>query len=76
MQLSLYSLAVLLSLGNQGRASMRKEKCKLGKQEVTWFGHVFNKQGLSPDPGKVKTSTQPNDKAETKLFLQTCKFCR
>ena len=45
--------------------------------EVTWFGHVFNKQRKSPDPEKVqviKMWPAPKDKAETKSFLQTVPF--
>ena len=33
---------------------LRKEKCKLGKQAIMWFGHIFSKQGMSPDPDKVE----------------------
>ena len=35
--------------------TLRKEKCKLGQPEVTWFGNVFHKQGMIPDPAKVDT---------------------
>ena len=31
----------------------RKEKCKFGQPEITWFGHVFTKKGMSPDPENV-----------------------
>ena len=58
--------------------TLRKEKCKMGKQEVVWFGNVYNRQGMSPDPQKVKTIkewTAPKDKSEVKSFLQTCQFC-
>ena len=62
----------------QAGLTLRKEKCKLGKQEVVWFGHVFSRQGMSPDPEKVKTIKAwpvPKDKSEVKSFLQTCQFC-
>ena len=29
--------------------TLRKEKCQFEKEEVRWFGHVFSKQGMSPD---------------------------
>ena len=48
-------LQQVLERFKQAGLTMRKEKCKMGKQEVTWFGHVFSKQGMSPDPEKVKT---------------------
>ena len=46
-------------------------------QEVTWFGMIFSKQGMSPDPEKVqiiKDWPVPEDKAAVKSFLQTCQF--
>ena len=58
--------------------TLRKEKCKLGQPEVLWFGFVFSKQGMSPDPSKVaiiKDWPAPKDKAEVKSFLQTVQFC-
>ena len=39
---------------------------------------MFSKQGMSPDPEKVKTIRAwpaPKDRAEVKSFLQTCQFC-
>ena len=29
---------------------LREDKCMLGRQEVTWFGHTYSAQGMSPDP--------------------------
>ena len=26
--------------------TLRREKCELGKQEVKWFGHIFNNQWM------------------------------
>ena len=34
--------------------TLRKEKCHLGQREVIFFGHVFSKEGMSPDPEKVE----------------------
>ena len=70
-------LKQVLERFKQAGLTLREEKCKLGKQEVVWFGHVFNKQGMSPDPEKVKTIKAwpaPKDKSEVKSFLQTCQF--
>ena len=33
--------------------TFRTEKCKFGQSDVTWFGNVYSKQGMSPDPEKV-----------------------
>ena len=59
------------------KLTLRPEKCKLGKPEVRWFGNIYSKQGMSPDPEKVediKAWTAPKDKSEVKSFLQTIQF--
>ena len=56
---------------------LRLEKCKLGQQSVMWFGHIYSKQGMSPDPAKVehiKVWPAPKSKEEVKSFLQTVQF--
>ena len=56
---------------------LRKEKCNFGQQSVMWFGHIFSKQGMSPDPEKVrhiKAWPAPQNKDEVKSFLQTVQF--
>ena len=57
--------------------TLREEKCKLGQPQVLWFGNIFNKHGMSPDPEKVKTIQnwrRPEDKMGVKSFLQTVQF--
>ena len=42
-----------------------------------WFGHIYSKQGMSPDPAKVehiKVWPAPKFKEEVKSFLQTVQF--
>ena len=42
-----------------------------------WFGHIYSKQGMSPDPAKVdhiKAWPAPTSKDEVKSFLQTVQF--
>ena len=59
--------------------TLRYEKCQFGVPEVTWFGNVFSKQGMSPDPEKtreIKDWQAPVDKSEVKSFLQTVQFCQ
>ena len=49
----------------------------MGWRRFIWFGMVFGKQGMRPDPEKVKTTQDwpvPEDKAAVKSFLQTCQF--
>ena len=70
-------LAVLHRFKEYG-ITLRKEKCKLGQPEVIWFGNVFHKGGMSPDPAKVDTIKgwpAPEDKTALKSFLQTVQFC-
>ena len=57
--------------------TLRKEKCEWGQPQALWFGHIFTKQGMSPDPAKVeniKSWTRPDDKKAVKSFLQTVQF--
>ena len=42
-----------------------------------WFGHIYFKQGMSPDPAKVehiRAWPAPTSKDEVKSFLQTVQF--
>jgi hypothetical protein len=57
--------------------TLRPQKCDLGKQEVKWFGYVFSKDGMSPDPEKcqiIKDWAAPTNCSEVKSFLQTVQF--
>ena len=57
--------------------TVRPKKCDLGKTEVKWFGYIFSKDGMSPDPEKcsiIKNWPAPKSCAEVKSFLQTVQF--
>jgi len=67
---------VLSTLQDKG-LTLRPEKCELGKPEITWFGNVYSKHGMSPDPEKCRIIKQwpaPKSKEEVKSFLQTVQF--
>ena len=32
-----------------------RKKCQFGVPQVKWFGSIYSKEGMSPDPKKVKT---------------------
>ena len=36
--------------------TLNREKCVFNKGNLKFFGYVFSKSGLSPDPDKIKTS--------------------
>ena len=72
-------LKALLSRLEEYNITLRKEKCHFGTQEVKWFGNIYSKEGMSPDPDKVmalKKWDRPKDKTEVKSFLQTVQFCQ
>ena len=57
--------------------TLRPEKCSLGQPEISWFGYIFTKHGMSPDPEKcriIKEWKAPKSKEEVKSFLQTVQF--
>ena len=71
------NLQVLLKRLHEYGIRLRKEKCKLGKQAIIWFGHLFSKQGMWADPDKVahiKAWPAPKSKDEVKSFLQMVQF--
>merc|ERR1711888_82853 len=71
-------LQALLERLHKYGITLRKEKCQFGVPEILWFGNIYSKQGMSPDPEKVKMIKSwpaPADKAAVKSFLQTAQFC-
>ena len=51
---------------------LKKEKCKFSQSCVKFYGHIFNKQGLSPDPKKIEAIIQaepPENAKEMKSLL-------
>ena len=56
---------------------MRKNKSKLGKTEVMWFGHLYSRLGMKADPAKaqvVKEWPSPRTVKEVKSLLQTLQY--
>jgi hypothetical protein len=57
--------------------TLRPDKCELGKPEVKWFGNIYSKEGMSPDPEKcsvIRNWPAPKSCSEVKSFLQTVQF--
>jgi len=71
-----YLKTVLEALQIKG-ITLRPDKCYLGKTEVKWFGNIYSKDGVSPDPSKcdaIKQWPAPKSNKEIKSFLQTVQF--
>ena len=67
---------VLLTL-KENDITLRPTKCHLGQREVKWFGNIYSKDGMSPDPEKcaiIKNWPAPVSCKEVKSFLQTVQF--
>lgn len=63
----------LLELG----VTLSKAKCAFDLDEVAFFGFVFNKYGMKPDPKKVQaihTKAIPKSITKVKSFLQMCQY--
>ena len=57
--------------------TVRPKKCHLGQPSVKWFGQIYSKKGVSPDPEKcriIKNWPAPKNGSEVKSFLQTVQF--
>ncbi|XP_048004084.1 uncharacterized protein K02A2.6-like [Leguminivora glycinivorella] len=65
-------LIALLEKARSINLKFNKSKCKIGVEEVTYLGHVFNKNGMKPDCSKVKAIIEmpsPTDKKSLERFL-------
>ena len=57
--------------------TLRPDKCYLGKPEVKWFGNIYSKDGMSPDPDKceiIRNWPAPTCCSEVKSILLTVQF--
>ena len=57
---------------------LNSEKCKFNKDSIEFFGHVFSKEGISPDPFKVKAlqeAEQLNDSSYVRSFIGLAQYC-
>ena len=56
---------------------MKRRQVTLCQKELLWFGYVFGKEGLKPDPAKVqklKDKGAPTSQEEVRSFLQAAQF--
>jgi hypothetical protein len=54
-------------------------KCCFAAKSITFLGHVVNKEGTKPDPGKIEAFLhfpEPKTVTNVRLFLGLTRFCR
>ena len=52
--------------------TINAKECEFNKEKISFFGHVFSKEGISPDPEKVKAiqeAKKPENASEVRSFL-------
>jgi hypothetical protein len=58
--------------------TLNRAKCVLGVKTIEFYGHVFNAEGISPDPRKVeslKSAESPKTFEELSSFLGLATYC-
>ena len=58
--------------------TLNREKCVFNKGNLKFFGYVFSKSGLSPDPDKIKdivSMPKPTSASEVRSLLGMANFC-
>ena len=58
--------------------TLNKSKCEFNKSSLSFFGFVFSKDGVSPDPDKVKAihdMAPPKSATEVRSFLGMATYC-
>ena len=76
---SLISVMMSLSMGRPFESSLSEvrqcqpnSKCEFNKSSLAFFGFVFSKEGISPDPDKfcaIHNMTPPTSVSEVRSFL-------
>lgn len=73
------NLRKLLQRAKEANIRFNKDKVQLDRPEVSYLGHIISKEGLKPDPGKVKAiemMPEPTDKLGIQRLLGTLNFLR
>ena len=58
--------------------TLNKSKCEFNKSSLSFFGFVFSKEGISPDPDKVRAihnMSPPKSVPEVQSFLGMATYC-
>ena len=54
LNIHLEVLTTVLKRARDHGITFNREKCQFGMEQIEFFGHVFNKDGLKPSPDKVR----------------------
>ena len=71
------NLEALLKKSREKNITFNKTKCEFNKERVVYYGLMFSKEGVSPDPCKVqaiKEAGRPRNAAELNSFLCTVRY--
>ena len=71
------NLEALLKKSREKNVTFNKGKCEFNKERVVYYGLMFSKEGVSPDPCKVqaiKEAGRPRNAVELNLFLFTVRY--
>ena len=71
------NLKALLEKSREKNVTFNKAKCEFSKDRVVYYGLMFSKDGVSPDPCKVKAIKSvghPRNAAELNSFLCTVRY--
>ena len=71
------NLKALLEKSREKNVTFNKAKCEFSKDRVVYYGLMLSKDGVSPDPCKVKaikSAGRPRNAAELNSFLCTVRY--
>jgi hypothetical protein len=72
-------LNIVFDILKQNQIYLNPKKCEFNKPEVRFLGHLVSKEGVRPDPDKVKVMKEwpiPTDKNELYRFLGFANYFR
>jgi hypothetical protein len=72
------TLESVLQRANENNLRFNGEKCEFDKPNITFYGHVFSKQGISPCPKKIeaiKSLKPPANVSELRSYLGMVTYC-
>ena len=71
------NLTAVLERLRENDVRLNRDKCKMSRKTVTFYGHVFGEHGLSADPEKIASitkATQPGNASEVRSLLGMAQY--